>query len=270
MTAPAQSAASPVALMAREGAVLEVTLNRPEKLNALNTELAAALLDLLLAAAQDDSVRAVLLTGSGRAFCAGGDLAAIADARRRNATEELEALLRAGHDLVLAICDMPQPVLAAVNGPAAGAGMNLALACDLRIAAESAVFAESFARVGLFPDFGGTHLLPRLVGPARAAELFITGDTLDAREAHRLGIVNRIAPAEKLMEEARAWAARLAAAPPLAARAVKRVLFQSEREALARALEQEARQQAACFASEDAGEGIAAFFEKRAPRFRGE
>lgn len=259
----------PVVLESREGGVLTLTLNRPAKLNALNTELASALLAAVRRAAQQDGVRAVILTGAGRAFCSGGDLALLAEARKRNAAAELEALLRAGHELVLALCDLPLPVLAAVNGPAAGAGMNLALACDLRLAADTAVFGQNFAKVGLFPDFGGTHLLPRLVGPAVAAELFYSGDMIPAAEALRLGIVNRVVAAERLSEEARAWAQKLAQAPPLAARAVKRILFGREREALERALEEEVRQQVKCFLSEDCVEGFTAFYEKRPPRFRG-
>jgi 2-(1,2-epoxy-1,2-dihydrophenyl)acetyl-CoA isomerase len=258
-----------VVLESREGSVLTLTMNRPEKLNALNTELASALRDAVRRAGDDASIRCVVLTGAGRAFCSGGDLTRLLDARRHNAGPDLEGLLRAGHDLVLALCDLPKPVVASVNGPAAGAGMNLALACDVRIAAEHASFGQSFAKVGLFPDFGGTYLLPRLAGSAVAAEMFWTGDMITAAEASRAGVVNRVVPAEKLAEETRAMAVRLAAAPPLAARAVKQVLRGYDRETLARALEFEAKQQAACFASDDCLEGLTAFFEKRKPIFRG-
>jgi enoyl-CoA hydratase/carnithine racemase len=268
MPEAAQSAA-PLVLETRDGAVLTLTLNRPEKLNALSTALAEALLAAFEAASRDETVRCVVLTGAGRAFCAGGDLGELADARRRNAGHELEGLLRAGHGLVLAIRDLPVPVLASVNGAAAGAGMNLALACDLRIAAETAMFGQNFARIGLFPDFGGTHLLPRLVGSAVAAELMITGEMISAAEALRIGAVNRVVPAEKLAEETRAYAQRVADAPPVTARAVKRVLAGAEREALRSALEFEVRQQAACFQSADSLEGMNAFFEKRKPEFRG-
>lgn len=264
-----QPVSAPVLLESREGAVLTLTMNRPDKLNALSVDLTTALLDAFGRAAADAELRAVVLTGAGRAFCAGGDLALIADARRRNAGHELESLLRGGSQLALAICDTPVPVLAAVNGPAAGAGMNVALACDMRIASESASFGQNFAKVGLFPDFGGTYFLPRLAGPARAAEMFYTGDMISAAEAERIGVVNQVVPHDRLAEEARALAAKLAAAPPIAARAVKKVLFGSDRAALARALEMEVQQQVKCFLSEDCSEGLRAFFEKRTPQFTG-
>jgi 2-(1,2-epoxy-1,2-dihydrophenyl)acetyl-CoA isomerase len=269
MSNAAQSASAPVALESREGSVLTLTMNRPEKLNALNEEMAAMLLAAIRRAASNDGVRCVVLTGAGRAFCAGGDLGLLNDARKRNAAHELEGLLRAGHELVLALCDLPQPVLGSINGAAAGGGMNLALACDMLIASDSAQFGESFSKIGLFPDFGGTYSLPRLVGPAMAAELFITGDLISASDALRLGIVNRVVPAEKLAEETHSLAARLAAAPPITTRAVKRVLRQRDREALARALDAEAKQQLECFKSQDSLEGLTAFLEKRRPNFSG-
>jgi 2-(1,2-epoxy-1,2-dihydrophenyl)acetyl-CoA isomerase len=269
MNGSPQPAVSGVVLERREDAIVVLTLNRPDRLNAIHTELAEALLASLRRAAADDAVRCVVLTGAGRAFCSGGDLKLLAEVRQRNAPEELRRLLEAGHALIAEICAMPKPVVAAVNGPAAGAGMNLALACDIRIAADSASFGENFARVGLFPDFGGTFLLPRLVGPARAAELFYTGEMISAEEAARIGIVNRVVPAARLDEEVRALAARLAAAPPLAVRSVKQVLFGRELEALRQAMEFEAGQQVACFGSADAMEGFTAFFEKRTPVFRG-
>ncbi|MBI3663412.1 MAG: enoyl-CoA hydratase/isomerase family protein [Acidobacteria bacterium] len=265
----AQSASRPVLLESREGAILTLTLNRPDKMNALNIELTSALLDALRRAAADTEIRAIVITGAGRAFCAGGDLALIGDARRRNAGHELESLLRGGSQIALAIRDVPVPVLAAVNGAAAGAGMNVALACDLRIASESAVFGQNFAKVGLFPDFGGMFFLPRLVGPARAAEMFYTGDMISAVEAERIGVVNHVVPHDRLAEEARALAGKLAAAPPIAARAVKNVLFGADRAALEQALEMEIRQQVECFLSNDCAEGLRAFFEKRAPQFTG-
>lgn len=269
MSQTPQIAAAPVILASREGAVLTLTMNRAEKLNSLNVDLTVALLDAFRRAANDTELRAIILTGAGRAFCAGGDLALIADARRRNAGHELESLLRGGSQLALAICDTPAPVLAAVNGPAAGAGMNIALACDVRIASENASFGQNFAKVGLFPDFGGTYFLPRLVGPARAAEMFYTGDMISAADAMRMGAVDHVVPHEQLLAEAHKMAVRLAAAPPIAARAVKKILFGAERAALERALEFEVQQQVKCFQSEDCTEGLRAFFEKRPPQFRG-
>src|SRR5262245_23939890 len=171
-TAPA---AGPVLLESAENGVVLLVMNRPERLNALNAELASALQQAFERIGRDDSIRVVVLTGAGRAFCAGGDLGAIGKAREAGAARQLDPILRAGMGAVLAIRTIPQPVVAAVNGPAAGAGTNVALAADLRIAAEEASFGQSFAKVGLFPDYGGTYFLPRLVGPAKAAELFYTG-----------------------------------------------------------------------------------------------
>ncbi len=267
--APQPTPTAALVLEAREGGVATLTLNRPDRLNALNVELGTALLDSLRRAAEDPTIRAVVLTGAGRAFCAGGDIAVLRDARIRNAGAELEGLLRAGMEIVLAITRMPKPVLAAVNGPAAGGGMNLALACDLRLASDQASFGQNFAKVGLFPDFGGTYLLPRLVGPGRAAEMFFTGEMISAAEAERIGVVNRVVPQDELAEQARALAERLAAAPPLAVRAIKKVLFEAHQAELQRALEAEIKQQVECFLSEDCLEGLNAFLEKRPPRFRG-
>jgi len=265
----AQPAATGLVLETRDGAVATLTLNRPERLNALSIELSRALAESLDRVADDPDVRVIVLTGAGRAFCAGGDLAVIRDARDRNAGRELEPLLRAGMQIVVRMRTMAKPAIAAVNGPAAGAGMNLALACDLCIASEEATFGQNFARVGLFPDYGGTYLLPRLVGPSRAAQMFYTGEMIDAREAERLGLVNRVVAPGRLVAETRALAERLAQAPPLAVRAIKQVLFGNDRAELERALEFEVQAQMRCFVSEDCGEGIRAFFEKRPPQFRG-
>jgi 2-(1,2-epoxy-1,2-dihydrophenyl)acetyl-CoA isomerase len=267
--APQPVPASPLVLETREGAIAVLTLNRPDRLNALDTELGAALVQALDRAANDPAVRVVVMTGAGRAFCSGGDLAAIRSARDRGATRELEPLLRAGHEMVLRMRTMTQPVIAAVNGPAAGAGMNIALAADIRIASEEASFGQNFTKVGLFPDYGGTYLLTQLVGPARAAEMFYTGDMIDAQTALRLGVVNRVVAASELAAETRKLAEKIAQGPPIPVRAVKRALFAVDRERLELALDLEAKQQLECFLSEDCGEGIRAFFEKRPPKFLG-
>jgi enoyl-CoA hydratase/carnithine racemase len=244
-------------------------MNRPERLNALNNELAMALNESLGRAGGDESVRVVVITGAGRAFCAGGDLAVIGKGRASGQTEELEPLLRSGMQAVLKMRTMTQPVIAVVNGAAAGAGMNIALAADIRIAAEEATFGENFAKVGLFPDFGGTYFLPQLVGPSKAAELFYTGDMIDAKTALRLGIVNYVVPGAQLEAEARTLAMKIMQGPPVAIHAVKRALFGREREKLAEALEREVQEQIQCYLSEDCSEGIRAFFEKRQPKFQG-
>ncbi len=253
----------------RTADILTLRLNRPGRLNALNVELCVELADALRRAAVDESVRVVVLTGAGRAFCAGGDLAMLRDARERHSVHELNELLLAGKEIVSAIAGMSKPVVAAVNGAAAGAGMNLALACDVRIASQEAIFAQSFAHIGLYPDFGGTYFLPRLVGAARAAELFFTGETLTAAQAEELGIVSHVASAQNFDAEVLQLATRLAAAPPLPVRAVKRTLRGRELEELERVLDEENRIQADCFASADALEGFQAFFAKRRPVFRG-
>lgn len=260
---------APTVLEERAGNILTLRLNRPARLNALNVQLCRELAEPLRRASEDESVRVVVLTGTGRAFCSGGDLAELRAAREQNALHELNELLLAGKEIILAIASMPKPVVAAVNGPAAGAGMNLALACDVRIASEQAIFAQSFAHIGLYPDFGGTYFLPRLVGAARAAELFFTGETLTAAQAEELGIVSHVAAGKQFEAEVLKLATRLAEAPPLPVRAVKRALRGRELEELERVLDEENRNQAECFASEDAMEGFQAFFAKRKPVFQG-
>jgi 2-(1,2-epoxy-1,2-dihydrophenyl)acetyl-CoA isomerase len=266
---PQLAQAGPVLLETKHEGIATLVLNRPERLNALNNELATALNDALGRIAEDDRVHVVVITGAGRAFCAGGDLAAIGKGRRGRDTQELEPLLRSGMQAVLRMRTIPQPVVAAVNGPAAGAGMNIALAADIRIAAEEATFGQNFAKVGLFPDYGGTYFLPQLAGPAKAAELFYTGDMIDAKTALSLGIVNHVVPGAQLEAEVKSLAQKIALGPPLAIRAVKRTLFASEQKELSRALEHEVQEQVRCYLSEDCSEGIRAFFDKRPPKFQG-
>ena len=267
--APGTAAANPVLLEFIGNGVAFLVMNRPDRLNALNGELATALNQAFERIGKNDTVRVVVLAGAGRAFCAGGDLAVIGKGREARDVKQLEPILRAGMGAMLRMRMIPQPVIAAVNGAAAGAGMNVALAADIRIAAEEAVFGQNFAKVGLFPDYGGTHFLPQLVGPSKAAELFYTGDMIDAQTAFRLGLVNRVVPGAQLEAEVKKFAAQLAAGPPIAMRAVKQTLFGSEKDALSKAMEAEIQYQMRCFVSEDSLEGIHAFFEKRAPKFQG-
>jgi 2-(1,2-epoxy-1,2-dihydrophenyl)acetyl-CoA isomerase len=258
-----------VLLESHQASVVTLTMNRLDKLNALNNELSTALNEAFARLAADESVNVVVLTGAGRAFCAGGDLAAIGKGRAFGDASRLEPILRAGMQAVLKMRTMPQPVVAAVNGPAAGAGMNLALAADIRVAVEGAVFGQNFAKVGLFPDYGGIYLLPQLVGPSKAAELFYTGDMIDAATALRLGIVNSVLSVDQFPVGVQSLAAKIAVGPQIPIRAVKQALFVSQKDALVEALEMEVRQQMKCFHSDDCQEGVFAFLEKRPPSFRG-
>jgi 2-(1,2-epoxy-1,2-dihydrophenyl)acetyl-CoA isomerase len=267
--APQPMQTGPVILEAKHEGIATLVMNRPDRLNALNNELAVAINGALARLAGDDSVRVVVITGAGRAFCAGGDLGALGKGRQTGRTEELEPILRAGMQMVLKMRTMPQPVIAAVNGPAAGAGMNIALAADMRIAAEEATFGQNFVKVGLFPDYGGMFLLPQLVGPSKAAELFYTGDMIDAKTALSLGLVNQVVPGAQLETAVRTLAQKIAQGPSLAIRAVKKDLFAREEKELARALENEVQEQIRCYLSEDCNEGIRAFFERRPPKFEG-
>jgi len=266
---PQLAQGGPVLLEAKHDGIATLVMNRPDRLNALNNDLAAALNNALGRIAEDPSVNVVVITGAGRAFCAGGDLAAIGKGRQGRETQSLEPLLRSGMQAVLRMRTLPQPVIAAVNGAAAGAGMNIALAADIRIAAEEATFGQNFSKVGLFPDYGGTYFLPQLVGPAKAAELFYTGDMMDANTALGLGIVNHVVPGAQLEAQVKSLAQKIALGPSLAIQAVKKTLFGAERDKLSEALEHEVREQIRCYLSEDCSEGIHAFFEKRPPKFQG-
>lgn len=264
-----QQATAPLVLEERSGAVLTLRLNRPEKLNALNPDLCRALVHGLLGASEDKSVRAVVLTGAGRGFCSGGDIDFLREARNRKAVNEFKPMLELGKEICLAMASMPKVVIAAVNGPAAGGGLSLALACDLRIASDQAMFTQAFGHLGLYPDFGATFFLPRLVGLSRASELFYTGERLSAEEAHRIGIVASVYPKDQFEEETRKVAERIAVGPPLALRDVKRTMVGDKHKELEQSIDEENRLQLHCFLSEDCAEGLAAYSEKRAPNFRG-
>jgi 2-(1,2-epoxy-1,2-dihydrophenyl)acetyl-CoA isomerase len=247
--------------------VLTLTLDRPDVLNALNRRLKEELLTAFTGAASERDARVVVLTGAGRAFCAGQDLTE----RLEDGAPDLGTEIRERYNpLILAMRTLDKPIIGAINGVAAGAGCSLALACDLRIAAEGASFILSFGRVGLVPDSGSSWFLPRLVGPGRAAELVFTSEPLDAAAAERIGLVNRVVPAGRLLEEARALGSRLAAGAPLALALAKRALQRSLESDLETALELEAEQQSVAGRSRDHAEGVAAFREKRPARFTGE
>jgi enoyl-CoA hydratase/carnithine racemase len=256
-------------LLTTTNGILTITLNRPDKLNAFIGHMRRDLAEALEHAGSDRSIRVVIITGAGRAFCAGGDVAFMAELMKRHESEEFARILGAGRRVILAIRQMNKPVIAAVNGPASGAGANLAFACDLRIASTAATFSQSFVKVGLHPDWGGTFFLPRLVTPNKACELFFLGDSIDAAEAQRLNIVNRVVVAEDLEAATMQLAERLRAAPPLALAAAKQAIYASDGADLEEMLRYETEAQLRCFDSDDGHEGVRAFLEKREPHFTG-
>jgi enoyl-CoA hydratase/carnithine racemase len=252
-----------------EERVAVVTLNRPESRNALTLELKEALLRLIPILDKDDGVGCLLLTGAGKAFCAGGDTKAMAQDGRLPDPDERKSMLRREHGVPAAIHRLGKPVVAALPGPAAGAGFSLALSCDLRIAAESAFVTTAYVKLGLSGDYGGSWFLSRLVGTAKARELYFTGDRVSAAEGERLGIVNRVVPDADLAVEAHALAARIAAGPPVALRYMKDNLNRALGESLESCLDVEAERMVDGAQTEDYLEAVKAFSEKRAPRFRG-
>jgi len=256
-------------LVAESDGIMTITLNRPEKLNSFIGHMRRDLAEALEHAGSERHIRVVILTGAGRAFCAGGDIEFMAELMERRDTEEFARILGAGRRVILAIRQMNKPVVAAVNGIAAGAGCNLALACDLRIASTDASFTQSFVKVGLNPDWGGTYFLPRLVTPNKACELFFLGETLKADEAARLNIVNQVVSPEELESATQELAQRLKAAPPISIAAAKQAVYMSEANDLEEMMRSETESQIRCFESDDGHEGVRAFLEKREPKFTG-
>jgi 2-(1,2-epoxy-1,2-dihydrophenyl)acetyl-CoA isomerase len=253
-----------------EDGVGVLTLNRPDKLNAMTGVMSDELMDALARVEKDPELRAVLLTGAGRGFCAGQDLTEFDDAYRKGERPDIEAhLAHTYHRLIPAMTGLPKPIVCAVNGVAAGAGVSLALASDIRIAGASARFTQAFVKIGLVPDSGGTYLLPRAVGYAKALELSLTGDLIDAGTAREIGLVSLVVSDDELGNEARELAARLAAMPTAALGETKRLLQASLAPALQEALEREADAQARMGQTADHLEGVTAFAEKREPRFTG-
>ena len=251
-------------LTGREGAVLTITLNRPDKLNAFNAAMHEGLRAALREARSDD-VRAVVITGAGRGFCVGQDLTEF-----RDAPDDIAERLRTGyHPNILAIRALEKPVIAAVNGAAAGAGLSLACACDLRIAADSAVFVPAFINIGLIPDSGGSFFIHRLLGYSRAFEWMASGRRLSAARAHAWGIVNEVVEDEELSSRAAEIAATFAVMPTRAVGMTKRLFDGAASRTLEEQLEVEAQLQSAATKTDDFREGVAAFLEKRDPSFTG-
>jgi enoyl-CoA hydratase/carnithine racemase len=254
----------------RRGAVVLLTLNRPQRMNAMGGSMKSDLVDAFRHANADDAVRVIVMTGAGAAFCAGGDVKEMSESRGSGARRSIQEKTHPARDgALLAIHESGKPVIAAVNGAAAGAGMNLALAADIRLASTLARFSQAFVKRGLPPDTGATYLLPRIVGLSKACELAWIGDTLDAQEALRLGIVSRVVEPEVLQAESLCLAERIAAGPPVAIRLAKESMYRGLQGSLRDALAREAAALNVCMETEDAQEGIQAFFEKRVPVFKG-
>jgi 2-(1,2-epoxy-1,2-dihydrophenyl)acetyl-CoA isomerase len=251
----------------RDGHVGWIRINRPDRLNAFCGAMREELLAGFQELESDADVRCVIVTGAGRAFSTGGDVAVMKELLETGDAATFEHLVRTGAEVVKQIDGMSKPVIAAINGVAAGAGACLALACDLRIAAESASIGFTFLRVGLHPDWGGTYFLPRLVGPAAAAEFIYTGGMVSAERGERLGIFNRVVPAAELEAAARGFAGEIAAAPAGVMADAKHALRRSLSSGLAEVLQMEVEAQLRAFHSPDCREGITAFLNKRAPRF---
>jgi 2-(1,2-epoxy-1,2-dihydrophenyl)acetyl-CoA isomerase len=251
--------------------VAVLTLNRPERLNAMSRPMLDALLEALPRLADDPAVGAVVLAGAGRGFCAGGDVKAMAEGQELggDTLEEKAQALRGRMEVSRWLHELPKPTIAMVRGAAAGAGLSLAMACDLRIAGDSARFGTAFARVGYSGDFGGSFFLTRLVGTAKARELYFTADLVDAQQALALGLVNRVVPDARLEEETLALAGRIARGPRIAYRHMKRNLNAAESGTLKDLLDLEAWHHTRCGMTEDHREAARAFVEKREPVFRG-
>jgi enoyl-CoA hydratase/carnithine racemase len=266
---------SPLVRLERDGPVAILTLHDPERRNAMSEAMGEAFSEQVAGLAADPDLRAVVLTGAGEAFCAGGDLGMIEGRARqgkerpRLARREIREGMRGFYGLFLSIRDLPCPTLAAINGHAIGAGLCVALACDLRVASRDAKLGLNFTRLGLHPGMGATWTLPRLVGAARAAELLYTGRLISGAEAAEIGMVNRACAPDRVLAECLELAREVAQAAPLAVAGVKRALVRSQTAALDDQLTFEASEQAVCFESRDVHEGLAAARERRAPRFEG-
>jgi len=259
---------SDAVLVERDGGVATLTFNRPDVRNAMTVELTDAFTDAISELRADDSVRCVVVTGAGKAFCAGGDLSWIKPGPGAD-VPSMRAKMRAFYPRFLAIRSLDVPTIAAINGAAIGAGLCVAMACDIRVAAEDAKLSTAFMRLGMHPGMAATYLLTRLVGTARAAELFFTAKTIDGREAERIGLVNRAVTPASLLDEAHALAKEIAANAPIPMGMTKRALYLAERADMETMLEYEGLAQPVTLATADLLEGLDAVKEKRPPRFEG-
>ncbi len=254
--------------LVKENAVLWLTLNRPDKLNALVGTAREEIFAALTEAGEDESVRAICITGAGKGFCAGGDINYMANLQADNNLAAFEKLLESGRQIVTKVRSIEKPVVAMINGVAAGAGLNLALASDIRIASSSARFSQAFIKIGLHPDWGGTFFLPRLIGTARACEMMFTGDVIDAQTAYQIGLINQVVSDNELRAKTEELLQKLVSRPKQALALAKRAIYQGVEYSLAEALDYETKAQTQCFQSEDAREGIDAFLTRRDPKFK--
>ncbi len=254
-------------VLTASGAIGTLTLSRPEKLNAFIDTMREEIAQGLDQLGNNPDVRVVVMTGAGRGFCAGADINYLAQLRKNNDTTNFKGLLEAGRRAIKTIRNMDKPVIASINGPAAGGGLCLALACDLRIASDQATFGATFVKIGLHPDWAGGYFLPRLVGTAKALELMLTGEVIDAKEAERIGLVNRVVPYERLAAETEALALKLASRPAAAIREIKKTAHLSLEVSLEEMLNREFDVQLQLFKTSDMAEGVNAFLEKRTPVF---
>ena len=253
-------------LFDKSDGVVRITLNRPDRLNAFVGTMREEILEALGHSEADD-VRAVVITGTGAGFCSGADVRFLAQVRNSGDTESLDRVLRLARDVVMRIRELPKPVIASINGATAGGGINLALACDVRIASERASFGETFIRLGLHPDWGGTFFLPRLVGTAAALEMMMSGDVIGAAEAFRLGLVNKVVPHDSLEEETGLLAKRFTRNSPRIIAMIKKAVYQSLTSDFEAMLVYETAAQKLCFELDESAEGLNAFLEKREPKF---
>lgn len=245
-----------------------IMLNRPEAKNAFSPEMIQLWREYLEQSNEDDNVRVIVVTGKGDTFCSGGDIRDMADGKLKS--WDMKRFLWEGvHRIVLALEDLDKPIIAAINGAAMGAGMDMAIMCDLRVCSDRARLAESYIMMGLVPGDGGAYFLPRLTGVSKALELLLTGDIISAEEALRLGIVNRVVPHDRLMEEALALAEKIAEKPPLAIRMMKRAVYQGQTSTLRAHLDYISSQLSLLSETEDHMEAARAFLEKRKPVFKG-
>jgi enoyl-CoA hydratase/carnithine racemase len=256
-------------IMEKEGGIATIILNRPEASNALTPKMFQELCDAFENTRLEQETKVVLLTGAGKSFCAGGDIKELVPVLRENPSQCRSFFRELMHRAYLAIWNLEKPVIAAVNGVAAGGGCDLALMCDIRVASQHARFSEIYVNIGAMPDSGGTWLLPRLTGLSKACELIFSGDIIDANEAERIGLVNKVVPAGDLDREAREMAMKLAKGPAIAIGLAKSAIHEGLAMDFAQALESVAARMSICLQTEDVTEGLNAFLEKRKPQFKG-